>query len=216
MKVTKHNTSEKGLLYIVLFALFSVVLNIVLVFNLMNQEERVHAKNSEVVSEKEEIILTMQEEINGLNEQLANNTPEKREDLSNTKLEQQNKYKDTAKSFVASYLTYDTNSLDKRRESISEITTIELLNKVAPEVVETDKQALSSDPTFTSNVLDSTIYVSDINETLNTGNAIVDVKYATSNTEGETTLRAIISLQLQKDEAENIKVTDYYYYPIQE
>lgn len=208
--------SNKGLYFVVLFLLVSILLNIIFVRNMDTQKEIYEAdqklllkKKNSTISEKDETIVELEEEI-------ANSIPENRDTLSNTKLEVQTQYKQVADEFLKEYLTYNTSTLQERRNNISSITSEDLLNKVAPEVHEEDqnKKALSSDPTFSSSLLDSKIFITDINDKLNTSQVMVEVSYLAKSTEGETTTNAIVYMELQKDVSNKIMVIDYVYYPV--
>uniref|UniRef100_UPI00344CAF75 hypothetical protein n=1 Tax=Carnobacterium sp. TaxID=48221 RepID=UPI00344CAF75 len=216
MNIRKSNTNSKGLLSIVLFIILviSLVLNGVLTLHLTKKDVSNITINSTEVDEYKKTILSLEDDVTRLNEEVNNANPEQRDSLSKTKIEEQNTFKQVANDFVSQYLTYNTKTLEERRNSIKDITDESLLDKVAPEIQETDKQALSSDPTFTSKVENVKVYIADINNTLGVGNAIIEVTYATKNTEGESKLQSLIYLELKKDENNMIKVTDYTYYPV--
>lgn len=216
MNIRKSNTNSKGLLSIVLFIILviSLVLNGVLILHLTKKDVSNITINSTKVDEYKKTILSLEEDVTRLNEEVNNASPEQRDSLSKTKIEEQNTFKQVANDFVSQYLTYNTKTLEERRNSIKDITDESLLDKVAPEIQETDKQALSSDPTFTSKVENVKVYIADINNTLGVGNAIIEVTYATKNTEGESKLQSLIYLELKKDDNNMIKVTDYTYYPV--
>lgn len=204
---------SKGLNILALLLVVSIVLNGVLVKNLYTKQGAVNYENQIATDQKEKEIVALENTIKELEDELSHATPENRETLSQTTLEKQSKYLNVADEFINSYLNYDSNSLNKRREQLLPITSEKIINVVAPE--ESDNEnALSSDPTFTATVTKMTTYISRMTESENAIDVIADVSYQAKSTEGETTVNSLIKLTLQTDNQGIIKVIDYVYYPI--
>lgn len=204
---------SKGLNTLALLLVVSIVLNGVLVKNLYTKQGAVNYENQIATDQKEKEIVALENTIKELEDELSHATPENRETLSQTTLEKQSKYLNVADEFINSYLNYDSNSLNKRREQLLPITSEKIINVVAPE--ESDNEnALSSDPTFTATVTKMTTYISRMTESENAIDVIADVSYQAKSTEGETTVNSLIKLTLQTDNQGIIKVIDYVYYPI--
>lgn len=212
---TKHN--KKGLYAIVLFLVLSIILNFVLYRNLMSHGEVIAAEQNNQLEEKDQAIVNLQEKIELLEEDLYNSQPENKEEASITQLDKQRAYKGVAESFVNAYINYDSSHLKERRENIMSITHEDLIDILAPEVYEdedSNDMKLSSDPTLVSTVQDVKVYITEVDENLEMSEVMADVKYITKNTEGESSSRSLIYLQLKKGTDGSIKVTDYTYYPI--
>lgn len=204
---------SKGLSLLALLLVVSIVLNGVLVKNLYTKQGAVNYENQIATDQKEKEIVALENTIKELENEISHATPENRETLSQTALEKQSKYLNIADEFINSYLNYDSNSLNKRREQLLPITSEKLIDVVAPEESD-NKNALSSDPTFTATVTKMTTYISRMTESENAIDVIADVSYQAKSTEGETTVNSLIKLTLETDNQGIIKVIDYAYYPI--
>lgn len=214
MNVNTQKSSKKGLLVIVLLLIVSLILNGVLFSNLVSQESVISNKQRDKLEKKDAVILNLEDKIKELQSTISNSVPEVKKQISETKLEEQQAYKGVANEFIKNYLNYSTNTLTERRDKLIPITDKDLVNKLAPEESEDNDNSLSSDPAFTSKVISSKIYITDINDALKSSEIIADVSYKAKGSEGETTVRTFIYIQLKTENNGNIKVTNYVYYPI--
>ncbi|WP_077356073.1 hypothetical protein [Virgibacillus halodenitrificans] len=205
---------NKKLMIISGVMVISLILNVVIYSNLGSVQEEVKKDFKEEIEEKESNIASLEVKIKDLNEVIKSDRPEDRKKLSNTKLEEQEEYKTIASDFIYSYLEYDTDNLKERRAKLSQIADEKLVNRIAPEPIDQEESQLSSDPTFISEIEKINIYIADIDEITKKNQIIADVKYDTKSTEGEASVRSLISLQLEKNEDDSIRVMTYEYYPI--
>lgn len=210
----KHKDSKKGLYFLVLFLVLSLIFNGVTLKNLYTGEKKNEDVINEKISEKDSEIDRLEASVTSLKNQLSNLNEEDKQKLSNTELDKQKAYKSVADEFIAAYLNYDSNSLEERREKIKVITSEELLDKIAPETDSNSENELSSDPTFTSKIKESKVYISELSNDLNKAEIVADVSYLAKSTEGETTVKSFILLELTKDEDGVIRINNYTYYPM--
>lgn len=215
MNVYKSDKKRKFFPIIISILVVSIVLNVVLSWNLVTQQKEIKAQQETKLKEKEDTILSLQEEVDGLKSYINSSTPQNKKESSKTELEKQQKYKNVANEFINAYLNYDTNTLKERREKLLEISTEELVNRVTPKETNKDPgKALSSDPTFTSQIDKIKIYTTGTNDESNSSEILVDVNYIAKGSEGESTVRTFIYLKLQSNANGAIKVIDFMYYPI--
>lgn len=207
---------SKGLCIIVLFLLISVILNVILFKNIEIQEKKItqEQKIKQDNEEKNITILTLKDKITELENKINNSTNESKENVSNTEIEIQQSYLKIANEFIITYLNYNTKTLTERRKNLISIATDELVNQLAPEESENVKEQLSSDPTFSSKILNSNFYISGLNEEENESEIIADISYLATSREGESKVRTFISMKLKTMEDGTIKVINYSYYPI--
>ncbi len=217
VNIIRTKKDKKGLYAIVLFLIFSIVLNLVFYRNLMSQEDVIATEKNVLIEEKNQEISSLQGKVKLLEDDIVSYQPEKKEEISATQLQKQQAYKEVANTFVNAYLNYDSSHLNERREKIMSVTHKDLIDSIAPEVTEEEddsKLQLSSDPTFTSKVDDVKVYITEVDENLNSSEVIADVSYLSKSTEGKSSSRSLIYLQLKKEKDGTIKVTEYTYYPI--
>lgn len=204
---------------IIIILIVSIVLNIVLYRNLIGQKKKYEEKNKiklkDKLKEKETIILSLQKEVSNLKNYINNNTSECDNEYS-TLLEKQQNYKEISNDFISAYLNYSTNKLNDRREKLLKISTKELVDRIAPEVDKDEQKEdiLSSDPSFTSNIKNSKIYITELDDVLNISEVLADVSYTSKGSDGKSESRIFIYLQLKEDDNGTIKVVDFMYYPI--
>ncbi|MGG4263763.1 hypothetical protein [Peribacillus simplex] len=215
MNISKQKKIPKGLFIIVLFLIVSLILNAILFKNILSQEDKVRTQIREKLKEKDSKISGLEDTIKNLTIDINNNDPGVKKQTSNIELESQKSFKEVAKEFITAYLNYDSNKLKERRDKIKPITTDSLLNKVAPETdgLESENQ-LSSDPTFSSEINELSLYINDINKELKSGEVVADITYKAKSTEGETKIRCFVYMEIQTEDDGTIKVNDYIYYPV--
>lgn len=215
MNISKQKKFPKGLFIIVLFFIGSLILNAILFKNILSQEGNVETQISNELKEKDSKISGLEDTIKNLTIDIKNSDPGVKEKISNTELESQMANKDVARKFITAYLNYDSNQLKERREKIKPITTGNLLDKVAPEMDESDSEnQLSSDPTFTSKITDLNLYIDDTNKKEKSSEILADITYEAKSTEGKTKVRSFVYMEMQTEDDGTIKVKNYVYYPV--
>lgn len=215
MNISKQKKFPKGLFIIVLFLIGSLILNAILFKNILSQEGNVETQISNELKEKDSKISGLEDTIKNLTIDIKNSDPGVKEKISNTELESQMANKDVARKFITAYLNYDSNQLKERREKIKPITTDNLLDKVAPEMDESDSEnQLSSDPTFTSKITDLNLYIDDFNKEEKSSEILADITYEAKSTEGKTKVRSFVYMEMQTEDDGTIKVKNYVYYPV--
>lgn len=205
-----------GKYIISLFLIGSLILNVVLYKNINSFDEANKIETNEILTSKEQEIENLNNEIDTLETELVNSTLENREDYSNTIVEKQNIFIDGANKFIERYFNYSSNDMADRREKLMEITSPDIIDHVAPKPIENPEEQLSSDPTFVSELQSVDFYLSRINESNNTAEAVARITYLGSNTEGESTVNGIVRLQLELSSVDSneVIINEYDYSPI--
>lgn len=205
-----------GKYIISLFLIGSLILNVVLYKNINSFDEANNIEANEIITLKEQEIENLNNEIDILETELVNSTPENREEHSKTMVEKQNIFIDGANKFIERYFNYSSNDMSDRREKLMEITSPDIIDHVAPKPIENPEEQLSSDPTFTSELQNVDFYLSNINESNNTAEAVARITYLGSNTEGESTVNGIVHLKLELNSADGneVIINEYDYTPI--
>lgn len=211
MNIKNKSKKQKGLIIALALSVSIIVIFGVIIKNINAQEKKLHDEYQMKLVEKDSIVVDLEKKLMESELLIENSNPENREELSETTLDRQNKYIKVSNEFLDYYLNYDTNSLNERREKLLKITSDELINHVAPEQSK-EENALSSDPTFSSEVRSIKTFVS--NKIENTVEVISEVHYLAKSTEGESEVKAFVKLKLSLEEEGIIKVTEYFYYPI--
>lgn len=204
------NMQSKINLVIIGFLVLSLILNGVLLYNLISQNERFEVRYKDEISEKNKTIKSLKTEISNIN--ISNDTDES---APNSELELQTNYKKVAGDFVKYYLEYSSNNLSERRNNLLSVTDENLVEKIAPEVTESteERSQLSSDPIFISAVKNTKVYISETNNITNSAEAFAEVTYKAKGSEGETEVNSFIHMHLKMDDNGSIKVNDFNYYP---
>lgn len=191
----------------------SLIINVVLVKNINGFEKQHSEEKKEIQDEYEGNLSSLEGQIKLLEEDILNQDPEYKEEVSKTTLDEQKDFINVASSFIKSYLDYDNQRLDERRSEIETYVSEEIIDRVAPKENENAENELSYDPTFTSSIKDYKTYITD-GDNNNVRNIIIDATYDTESTEGKAKVRALIFLDLIKNDDGHIKITSFKYEPV--
>lgn len=206
---------EKKLsIIVILILILSIALNLVLFKNVKSVEADTESKYQKELSDKDKQLAGFEAKIEELNTIVTENNATEDGQKKDSEMKMLNEYKEIADQFIHDYLTYNTESLLDRREKLKDITDEKLIDRIAPEPQEQEGKVYSSDPTFTSKVTKTSVFVSNDTDLNETANVIVDVEYDTKSTEGEAPLRSLVYLKMERDEGGKIKVMSYDYHQI--
>lgn len=210
MNIQKSNKYSKGLIALALFLVLSLVLNIILIRVSTTKTSELKSEYMETISAKEAQNRELVAEISSLKElsEPNNDTEENNNELNKVDIEKQ--FLTVSEEFINSYLNYDNNTIEDRRTRLLAFADSKIVNRIAPEQLESES-VYSSDPTFTSTISDLNIYLSQNIAEQNTRDVMAKVTYEAKGTEGNTTVSAIINLELTVNENDEVRVTNYDY-----
>lgn len=206
--------NKKLSVIVIAVLILSAALNLVLFKNIRSVEADTDTKYQKELSDKDKQLAGFEAKIDELNAIVTENDAEKESGSEDSETKTLDEYKTIADQFIHDYLTYNTEGLLERREKLTDITDEKLLDRIAPEPQVQEGTLYSSDPTFTSKVTKSSVFISNDSDLSEKANVIVDVEYDTKSTEGEAPLKSLVYLTLEKNEDGNIKVMSYDYHQI--
>lgn len=190
------------------------ILNGVLFYNLSLKQGDLDTKQAENLKEKDDEVITLKKDNENLKKTiLAMDTKTNSSSKKDNYKSILRKNEALSKDFIKYLLEADGAKESERRNKLSQITSKEVLNSVAPENQEEGKE-YSSDPTFKAKIEDANVYVSDISEDENEVKTIVDVNYQVSDTQGKSKVRACVFMTITKNESNKMIITDYTYFPM--
>lgn len=195
----KRNGANKALI----IALFiSILLNGILFFTLYKVTE----SNNEKVSAKEQEVRELNEEVKKIkkvNISQPINTTKK----NNSYEKEIEKLNNITTEFIAYMLQADNNSLEERRKKLSEISSKEIMNLVAPLGIKADKE-YSYDPTIKTMIKNQKIMLSDLTNADSIIYATATLDIVVKEHTGTTKSSPVILIKLIKDK-KKYKVIDY-------
>jgi len=195
----KRNGANKALI----IALFiSILLNGILFFTLYKVTE----SNNEKVSAKEQEVRELNEEVKKI-KKVNISQPINTNKKNNSYEKEIEKLNNITTEFIAYMLQADNNSLEERRKKLSEISSKEIMNLVAPLGIKEDKE-YSYDPTIKTMIKNQKIMLSDLTNADSIIYATATLDIVVKEHTGTTKSSPVILIKLIKDK-KKYKVIDY-------